>query len=114
MGTRLMTFGIPSVEDNYEMKNIKVGTRTYEVIKDDLQTDDGCRGSTYLNKGIIKLATDITPDVEEITLIHEILHCCADFAGMNREKLTEEEWVRRIAPILTQVLKENEKILRSN
>lgn len=87
--------------------NIKVGTSLYKVIEDEGEHQDGRRGSTYKELREIRINPSLSPDLKEITLLHEILHACCDFVGIEDEKLTEEEWIVRISPILHQVLKEN-------
>ena len=41
-----------------------------------------------------------------VTLLHEVIHACADLAGLEDEA-TEEEWASRLAPALFQVLNQN-------
>ena len=36
------------------------------------------------------------------------------FVGIEDEKLTEEEWIKRIAPTLTQVIKQNPYLIDNN
>ena len=88
-------------------KNIKVGSSIYKVIEDEKEHQNDNRGSTFRELREIRINPSMSPDLKEITLLHEVLHACCDFVGIENEKLTEEEWIVRLAPILHQVLKEN-------
>jgi len=85
---------------------LKVGAKTYKIRYDDLIIDDGDVGSTHHSNGIIRIASNQTETEKEITLLHEILHTCCNFVGI-KGKLTEEEFVTKLSPILHTVLKEN-------
>ena len=86
---------------------VKVGCITYEVKEDSAQHQDDRRGATYKELSEIRINPHLSSKLKEITLLHEVLHACADFTGIESEKLTEEQWVVRISPILLTVLKEN-------
>ena len=44
------------------------------------------------------------------TLLHEVIHACADLADLTDDS-TEEEWASRLAPVLLRVLWENPALL---
>lgn len=53
------------------------------------------------------------PDTQAVTVLHEVLHAVASQAGM-RDTLTEaleESTVKRLAPLLLQVLRDNPKLI---
>ena len=99
-------------ENTEQTLNIKIGGRAWKIIFSDLQHQEGKRGSNYKELQEIHLNPSQHIELSEVTLIHEILHACCDFAGMEDEKMVEEQWVVRVAPILTQVLKDNPNILK--
>lgn len=86
---------------------INIAGREWQVVKGDGEHQEGRRGATYKELQEIRINPSIHPDLQQVTLIHEVLHACADFVGIEDEKLTEEDWIKRISPILTQVLKDN-------
>jgi len=86
-------------------KTVKVGFQEWEIRTDNLVANGDC-GICSKTYKTITIDQEI-PDQEE-TLLHELLHACCDFAGMeDDEKLTEEEFISRISPILYTVLTEN-------
>ena len=64
---------------------------------------------TYPELRQIRIDENLGRQAIEVTFMHEILHACAEFVGMRdeEEKLTEEQWVDRIAATLHMVLVEN-------
>lgn len=92
---------------------INIAGREWQVVKGDGEHQEGRRGATFKELQEIRINPSIHPDLQQVTLIHEVLHACADFVGIEDEKLTEEDWIKRISPVLTQVLKDNPKLLVS-
>jgi hypothetical protein len=89
-------------------ESIKIGAKTLQVRVQHYLSDDGELGNCLPNQGLIRIENLQPEDEKEETLLHEILHCCCSFAGIqDDEKLTEEELISRISPILYTVLKEN-------
>jgi Zn-dependent peptidase ImmA (M78 family) len=95
-------------------KHIIIGGRLWTIKKDNSEHQEGRRGATFKELQEIRINPSIHPELQEVTLIHEILHACSDFVGIEDEKLTEEEWIKRIAPTLTQVIKQNPYLIDNN
>ena len=95
-------------------EKIIIGGRIWKIILDNAEHQEGRRGATYKELQEIRINPSIHQDLQETTLIHEILHACADFVGIENEKLTEEEWIKRISPTLAQVIKQNFRLLEDN
>lgn len=75
-----------------------------------LSDSDNC-GETDLEQQKIRINKNMHPDVQAETLVHEILHICLNFSGLqDGATLTEEELVSRIAPTLTIILQTNSDI----
>ena len=90
------------------MKTLNIGGRTWNVVEGEHEHQEGRRGSTFKELQEIRINPSIHQELKEVTLVHEILHACADFIGIEDEKLDEEDWIKRISPVLTQVLKSND------
>ena len=93
-------------------EKIIIGGRIWSIIYDNAEHQEGRRGSTYKELQQIRINPSIHKDLQDTTLIHEILHACADFVGIEDEKLTEEEWIKRISPTLAQMIKQNPDLLK--
>jgi hypothetical protein len=70
-------------------------------------------GKTDFFQNKITLDKEVNQDQLEETFIHELLHCLLSETNLNKElnegkKIEEEDFVRRLSPLLYQVLKENE------
>ena len=88
----------------------------WRVELDSLEHHDGCRGSTYLAARTIKIDPTNNPQQQRATFIHELLHVVAHYIGSKgnlEEKFSEEEWIERLAPVLTLILEENKHIFNS-
>ena len=86
---------------------IHVGSVTYIVIEDNAETANGRRGGCFKEEQEIRISPHLAKDQKRITLLHEILHACVETAGCTDKKLTEEEWVERVSPILDMVMVDN-------
>ncbi len=75
----------------------------------DPDKDENSCGQCNQKKHVIEIDDDLNKDEAEETALSEILHACCGFAGMLncKEKMTEEEFVHRLSPILHSVLREN-------
>ena len=93
--------------------NIRIGHTIWKVIDSPHEHQENRRGSTYKELREIHINDSIPKGLKDITLIHEILHACADIVGTGDEELTEEEWVKRIAPTLAGVIKENPELIKT-
>jgi len=85
---------------------LKVGSLYYDVLYDDIERENGASGATYSDKLEIRISPDLPKERQDEIFMHELLHACCDFVKIEG-KLTEEQFVSRIAPILCTVLKEN-------
>jgi len=88
-------------------EEINICGNTWKIKIDSAEGQDDNNGSSYNLLQEIRIDPNIHHELKDSTLVHEILHACANFVGMDDAKLTEEEWVSRIAPTLTRVLKDN-------
>lgn len=86
--------------------NIKIGGQWWYV---EFRSCMDNSGECHKDKQIILINADHPRAEQESTFLHEVLHACCDFMGLQEdEKLGEEEIVSRLTPILYTVLKENE------
>ena len=90
---------------------IKVCGKTWCIKRDAAQHQEDRRGCTYKELQEVRINPSLHPELQETTLIHEILHVCADHVGIEDEKLTEEDFIKRIAPTLTTIIKLNPDLL---
>ena len=86
---------------------IHVGSVTYIVTEDKAEIANGRRGGCFKEEQEIRISPSLGNDQKRITLLHEILHACIETAGCADKKLTEEEWVERVSPILDMVMVDN-------
>lgn len=77
-----------------------------------LKNEDGveCQGRCVYDKARIYISRDLSDDVLEDTLIHELLHAVLSVTGADeaygRSEKTEERIVKAITPAWHQVLKD--------
>lgn len=90
-------------------KTVNICGRKWNVVSGDGEHQEGRRGATYKELQEIRINPSLHDDLKAITIVHEVLHACADFVGIEDEKLTEEEWIKRISPALTNVLQNNKE-----
>ncbi|QBX27358.1 hypothetical protein [Streptococcus parauberis] len=87
------------------MKNVKIGGLTYEIVKvNDLAIKEDVIGRIKYYEAKIELEKWLSKQVEEQTLVHEILHGCFKEAGYD----DQEEVIDRVGKVLYQVLKDND------
>ena len=90
---------------------IKVGVFEYQVnFIGNFADSTGHLGQCDSNKLIISIDQNLLPEVKRTTLLHEVLHACCNYVGIEGE-MNEEEYVTRISNILYQTLKENQCII---
>lgn len=90
---------------------IKVGHLIYEVSYDHVAD---AWGATFHETSQIRISPQLSPEESKGTLLHEVIHACCNFAGIqDKEKLDEETWISRVSPILLTVLRENPKLLET-
>lgn len=89
-------------------KFFKIGSQSWYVVDAPRLSDDGLRGKCYRDRGLIEIDPNLPADQYQVTLLHELLHACTKFVGIECEdKLTEEDFVTKLAPILHTMLIEN-------
>ena len=87
------------------MDDVKVGGIVYPIeIKDDLAGHTENWGETNLKKTTIALDSNMSKQRTEQTLVHEIVHCIFEEAGLEQE----EDKVNRLGIVLHQVLTDND------
>jgi len=87
-------------------KEIKVGAQRWKVkVTDGLNEE---MGTTDPNTHTIHISSELCEMQQESTLLHEILHVCCRFGGINdSKKYTEEEFISHIESALHSILKQN-------
>ena len=89
---------------------VKIGAAEWKVVRSPLLRQDDHLGSCYDETQEIHIASHLEGSAADEAFIHELLHACCRFAGVNPNEetvLTEEDFVARLSPILHTVLKEN-------
>ncbi len=85
---------------------LKIGAKTYRIDYIDVLSPDEDCGHCHHPRQLIRIDSSLPESEQEETLLHEILHTCCTFVGIEG-KCTEEEFITRVSPILYTVLKEN-------
>lgn len=77
-------------------------------LQDEVTGDDGDKleGLCEHSLHTITISSALAEQRQKETLVHETLHALSDFIGIDG-KLTEEEFVTRISPVLTLFLDQN-------
>jgi len=90
-------------------RRIKSRTATYKVKAVDLKGEDsGYTDTRHHEIGIEKKQAKAN---KQVTLVHEILHVCFDGTGIQWDHLTEEQVCATIAPLLTEIVQRNSKLI---
>lgn len=88
--TKVMVLGIP----------YKVQIASSKEMKDNW-------GEAFIEKGVIKIKADLSPDLRFQVLVHECLHVLFAFSKVKVSDKKEEELIESIDEILYAFLKEN-------
>ena len=87
------------------MNDVKVGGIVYPIeIKDDFTGDTGDWGQTNFKKSKITIDSNLDKQRLNQTLVHEIVHCIFEEAGLEQE----EDKINRLGIVLHQVLTDND------
>ena len=87
------------------MNDVKVGGIVYPIeIKDDFTGDTGDWGQTNFKKTTITIDSNMSKQRLNQTLVHEIVHCIFEEAGLEQE----EDKINRLGIVLHQVLTDND------
>lgn len=86
---------------------VKIGPQVWKVIITN-HIDDEDLGMSCDDYSQILINARLSPQCQESTFIHELLHAACTFAGIaNDEKLTEEQFVTRTEKALHMILRDN-------
>lgn len=92
--------------------DIRVGSLTYSVRNEATEYENGHCGATYHQLSQINIAPMLSDGEYRSTLLHEVMHACAHFVGIDQEeKLDEEQWISKFSPTLLMVLRDNPQLL---
>lgn len=87
---------------------LKIGARELKVVVSPVLSQDGHMGSYYDGSQEIHVAAGLHEGQQEVAFLHELIHACCTFAGIeDEEKLTEEQFCTRIDNTLHMVLRQN-------
>ena len=87
------------------MNDVKVGGIVYPIeIVNDFTGETGDWGQTNFKKTTITLDSNMSKQRTEQTLVHEIVHCIFEEAGLEQE----EDKINRLGIVLHQVLTDND------
>lgn len=89
---------------------LKIGTSLWTIIYSKNLVEDGDLGKQYRDQHELHIAEHQCEDEKEDSFLHEVLHACCRFAGIPnnvKHKLTEEEFIERLTPVLHMVLRDN-------
>jgi len=99
-------------------KKVIVGPFTFAIEMDETAkiTLTDAHGETDIERLVIRLHPDRHPQIIKETFLHEVLHACASVAGLDHElglidRELEEKVVRRIAPVLLDVILRNKGVV---
>ena len=90
--------------------SLKVGALYYEVnlVPKLGDWNHGADGQTWATAQEIRIDADMPETRQEMIFLHEVMHVAASFMEIGGpDKLTEEQWISRMAPILYTILKES-------
>lgn len=78
-----------------------------------VEAEASLRGETDHERQTIVVAPDLAPGRLAETLLHEVIHCITECAGINAElgAVEEEKIVRRVAPLLLDVIRRNPDLI---
>lgn len=95
---------------------LKVGPARWTIEKvSHLTASAESEGQTHHSSETIYIHASLPLERARHVLLHEVLHVCADFVGIkDDERLSEEEFITRIAPALAMVLTDNRWLVRSS
>lgn len=92
--------------------NIKVGPLSYVVRIEATEYENGHCGATYHQLSQINISPNLSTGEYRSTLLHEVMHACAHFAGIDQEeKIDEETWITKLSPTLLMVLSDNPHLI---
>jgi hypothetical protein len=104
-------------------RTVKVGVHTYKVVADKAAIDalsassgEGKLGECDSSALTITIDPTMADTMEKETVVHELLHACCDLAGLQEDpgmdSAGEERVVRRLSPLILDVLRANPSLVR--
>lgn len=109
MTTEQATIKEETVTDKPLYPKVKIGAFDYEVKYDDRLEENGQLGRINLTKSTIGIRPDMSPDIERMTLLHEVIHGILFQAGYRD---MDERAVDLLAHGLVQVAQDNPELLK--
>lgn len=91
------------------IKELKVPNLTFKIKKHDYTDLDDSYGSTHREKQVINIQSKLTPELERITLLHEIFHAMELNTGI---EYCKEHQIDQFAHNWFFVLKNNPELMR--
>ena len=96
-------------------KKLKIGGHDFDVIlKKPTDKEKGYNnwGKTFFANNEMMIDNDLSQSRQEEVFLHEILHCCFEMSGLNKElddkkQKSEEDIICNLTAILYQILKDN-------
>ncbi len=101
--------------DNF---TVKIGPLTWQfVYSEDVVEEGDCYAATHLRRQRSFLDPRAREDNNRLSVIHEVLHVIFYLSGLherltNKESQTEEDVVREMATLLTQVIQDNPALFK--
>lgn len=71
------------------------------------ESGGGNVGSSNHHQLQITIDGDMAPAMIADTLLHEIMHCCYQVSGVGAGKMTQEEAIDHVTPVLLDTLRRN-------
>jgi hypothetical protein len=90
---------------------VKVGVHTYLVGRRTKRELSGCTGECDFDSLTIFIRKGIRRTKAQETLLHEVLHACADPSSLKKEAQVEEDFVNILSPHLLQVMQDNPDLM---
>lgn len=102
---------------------VRVGPHTYRIKFDTAELNrlavdhgsaQGFDGYTDNDSTTIYVKEELGPSQRRDTILHELIHACNSFTGLDSElsEKVEERVARRLAPVLLDILRSNPTLLR--
>lgn len=103
------------------LKSVQVGPFRFKIKwskkalnKHRLKTDLDAVGLTLIDDQMILIDPHVGADMQRETLFHEVLHACWFVCGFREtKKLTEEQTIVALSPVLLDTLRRNPKLVEA-
>lgn len=98
--------------------SIQVGPYRYTLTCSQAAIDRGsvslqsrCAGYTQHHTLTMALEPELAPDYAAETVLHEVLHAVNHVMGLGEGKYSDEEFCKRVAPMLLDTLRRNPQLV---